>query len=304
MTNAIYRDHMGSDLTVVNNARVSFDKVSTLDENGKLRAADVNLIQYLARGMKKSEWREKIADIITVSSKFEAYDEHNNKKYNYERIEDTVNELMGMAQHWAPFAGTSIQLQMKAPVPIRTQCFKHKVGFVESEESRRYIKSIPELYIPDVFHTSAEDVKQGAGMAHNDNEYWRAKYTKMANKSIKLYCKMIDAGIAPEEARFVLPQGVYVNWIWTGSLASYARYYNQRSDKHSQTASRILAEEVGNVIYPLFPVSWTALCPRFKPKKVEMATPLPLDKAIERKLRTTDYDEAYDILSESTAKHN
>jgi len=70
---------------------------------------------------------------------------------------------------------------------------------------------------------------------------------------------MIKEKVAPEQARLILPQGVYVNWIWTGSLAAFARFYNQRTDPHAQKEIQDLAEEVGTIISELFPVSWKAL---------------------------------------------
>jgi len=70
---------------------------------------------------------------------------------------------------------------------------------------------------------------------------------------------MISAGIAPEEARFVLPQGTIVNWGWTGSLVGFASFYNQRSKPDSQRQVRDLAAQVGNIIEPLYPQTWKAL---------------------------------------------
>lgn len=228
---AEYINHMGDDLSVVNAARVSFDKESewepcdsssscptvwTEDDRGnwvKLSEADAKLIRYLAK--------------------------HN---------------------HWTPFAHTSIQLRMKAPVPIRTQCFKHKAGFTENEESRRYISSTPELFVPKVFRSKPEgSVKQGSGAAHSASEGWKAVYTDFGIEAINMYEQMIAEGICPEQARLILPQGCYVNWIWTGNLASFARFYNQRTDPHAQKEIQELAEMVGEIIQPLFPVSWAAL---------------------------------------------
>lgn len=226
---AQYVDHMGDDLSVVNAARVSFDKVSDWEPmcrcesenycNGdcifsdpQLSEADTRLIKYLAR--------------------------HN---------------------HWTPFAHTAITLRMEAPVPIRTQCFKHKQGFVENEESRRYIKSTPTLYYPEYFRTAPENAKQGSGGKHPHSSLWEGVYKDACEDMIKLYEEMIEDGVAPEQARFVLPQGVQVQWVWTGSLAAFARFVGQRKDPHAQREIQELADEVSRIIRPLFPVSWEAL---------------------------------------------
>ncbi len=70
---------------------------------------------------------------------------------------------------------------------------------------------------------------------------------------------MIADGVCPEQARFVLPQGVQVNWIWTGNLYAFANFYLKRTDAHAQKEIQQLAAMVGEVIAPLFPVSWKAL---------------------------------------------
>ena len=148
---------------------------------------------------------------------------------------------------------------MKAPIPIARQAFKHKIGFVESEESRRYISSFPEIYIPDYFRQAAESVKQGSAGKHGDNHYWLLEYKVHCQKGLSLYNQMIKDGICPEQARLILPQGTEVNWLWTGSLYAFANFFNQRTDSHAQKEIQDLAHEIGQIIAPLFPVSWPAL---------------------------------------------
>lgn len=255
--NAEYIGHLGDDLSVVNDARVSFSKKSDwiysgVDTNGPAEKAlsndDVRLIQYLARGCSAKDWGDLVYNI------YDAGQDH-----DFGRIECIVNDLQNMHTHWTPFAHQTIKLRMKAPVPIRTQCFKHKMGFVENEESRRYIKSTPELFVPDHFREAAKNVKQGSGKTHQRSFVWKEEYERQCWNSILMYEEMIEDGVCPEQARFVLPQGVMVNWIWTGNLASFARFYNQRTDPHAQKEIQDLALAVGEIIAPLYPVSWSAL---------------------------------------------
>jgi thymidylate synthase (FAD) len=292
---------MGSDLSVVNAARVSFDKTSTWDSysvhdqadevldpiypteddyikfkisqgwtfaglNGpshlyftRLKSNDVGLINYLARGLRKSEWLDKINYIYDVG-----------QQHTRDEIEETVLQLMDMAKHWAPFSHPHISLRMSAPVPIRTQAFKHKVGFSESEESRRYISSTPVLFVPEYFREKAENVKQGSGGKIVSSDDWLTVYTLHCQRAIQLYEDMLEGGVCEEQARFILPQGCEVNWIWTGSLAAYARFFNQRYDHHAQKEVQDLADMVGKIIEPLFPVSWEALT-RAKAKEAAKA---------------------------------
>lgn len=163
--------------------------------------------------------------------------------------------------HWTPFGHTSITLRMKAPVPIRTQCFKHKVGFVENEESRRYISSKPEYFAPERWRKTVENKKQGSGEdmlgveGINENFF----YEKHMKHSLYEYEEALARGVCEEQARFYLPQGCMVNWYWTGSVAAFARFAKQRLDSHAQVEIQDLAKMVDQIIEPLFPISWAAL---------------------------------------------
>jgi len=215
-----YVDHMGSDLTVVNAARVSFQKESDWEGDRNwtektLADRDQKLIKYLAK--------------------------HN---------------------HWTPFAHPQITLRIKAPISIRTQFFKHKQGFVENEVSRRYVTDPPEFYIPLWRKAPTEGAKQGSsGFIESAEEIHlrTQRYVDALESCIKHYESLIESGIAPEQARFVLPQGVFTEWWWTGSLAAFARFYKQRSDPHAQWEIQQYAEAVSSIIRKLFPESWSCL---------------------------------------------
>lgn len=166
-----------------------------------------------------------------------------------------------------PFSHTAIKLRCSAPVPIRTQAFKHKIGMVENEESRRYISSTPEIFIPDFFRVKPEgSIKQGSAGEHPYNSSWLHNYKAITESAVKAYEDMIEDGVCPEQARFILPQGTIVNWIWTGNLVSFANFYNKRTDPTAQKEVKILAEMVGEIVQPLFPVSWKALTKNKEPQ--------------------------------------
>lgn len=248
-------DHMGNDDSIVNAARVSFNKSAegyTPEENAKL-------IRYLAKH-----------------------------------------------KHDIPFAHTAITLRVKAPISIRTQCFKHKVGFVENEVSRRYVKEDVNFF--DVLFREKPEgsIKQGSGGDFTDRYFitvvnesdelttivkptqqeaevaLKEMHEKDASIEVidsgessqgtlqydyqlimtmchGLYKHMINVGVAPEQARFVLPQGAMTEWVWTGSLLAFARFYNLRKKPNAQKEVKDLALLVGDIIAPLYPVAWEAL---------------------------------------------
>lgn len=175
---------------------------------------------------------------------------------------ESLIEFLAREGHDIPFAHTAITFRVSAPVPVRTQCFKSKVGFIESEESRRYITSEPEIFIPDAFREAVKDKKQGSGNAHPDSTFLLAEYTTDARYMVGKYMSAIERGVCPEQARFWLPQGVMVNWVWTGSLLAYARFYNLRHKPDAQREVQVVAEKVGDILGDLFPISWKALTDR------------------------------------------
>ena len=179
--------------------------------------------------------------------------------------DEGIIEYLAKAGHFTPFTHPQITLRCSAPVPIRTQCFKSKIGFVENEESRRYIKTEPEIYVPEFWRSAPEgSIKQGSAGVHPLTDKASFFYKETCAKALELYLWMIEEGIAPEQARFCLPQGAMVNWIWTGSLQAYARFYGLRIDSHAQKEVQDIAIAIDKIIEPLFPYSWAALTQRHK----------------------------------------
>ena len=202
-------DWMGSDLTVVNAARVSFNKRSK-----ELSEGDEKLINYLAK--------------------------HN---------------------HWTPFAHPQVQFHIKAPIFVRTQLFKHKVGMVENEISRRYVDFEPDFYTPYYWRERPDkSIKQGSG----DKEIEGATrveeiYKQAVNFARDAYDVALIEGVAPEIARGILPQCMYTEWYWTGSLASLARVVKQRGEHTAQEETQHYAFAIDDIMCDLFPVAWRAL---------------------------------------------
>ena len=216
----------GTDKTVARAARVSFnsDDLST-DE---LSAKDEKLIHYLAKN-----------------------------------------------KHTSCFEHMGATLKLKVPIFIARQIQRHRT-FSYNEISRRYVDSPPEFFWPDKWRKRADNVKQGSSdeevkvfgkawiFEHdmeeakaNDTVQGAAEYT-LAH-CVTTYNEMLNAGVAPELARMILPQNMFVTWVWTGSLLSFYQLYKLRSEAHAQREAQDFAEMVKDVIAPLYPESWKAL---------------------------------------------
>lgn len=227
-----YIEHMGSDLTVVNAARVSFEKESEAED-----------WEYLDLG-------QASGDFVAVLN------EKDQKLIKY----------LAKHNHWTPFGHCQVTFRIKAPIFVARQLGKHQVGMVWNEVSRRYVDTEPEFYEPEVWRKRADNVKQGSSeeISDWDGYFWDVKDDDMVindhlRNTINLYQRMILEGVCPEQARMILPQSMYTEWYWTGSLAAWARVCKLRLDPHSQQETRRIAELISAKCEKIWPVSWKEL---------------------------------------------
>jgi thymidylate synthase (FAD) len=148
-----------------------------------------------------------------------------------------------------------VTLRIKAPVSIRTQFFKHKQGFVENEISRRYVSFDPEFYRPKWRGRPTDGAKQGSEDFIDVDSETQQVFDNTIRSAVYTYNQLLEQGVAPEQARFVLPQGMFTEWFWTGSLAAYMRFISQRIDAHAQWEIRQYAIAISGVMERLFPWS-------------------------------------------------
>lgn len=163
--------------------------------------------------------------------------------------------------HWTPFAHVQVQLRIKAPVFVARQLVKHQVGLVWNEISRRYVDFTPEFHAPEAWRKRAPNKKQGSldETLDNDsllyNSYW-----DLMTKAEDLYSFMLEKGVAPEQARMVLPQSMMTEWYWTGSLAAFGRVVSQRLSEDAQYECRVVAEKIDQLLVNHEPISYSWSC--------------------------------------------
>jgi thymidylate synthase (FAD) len=148
------------------------------------------------------------------------------------------------------------------PIFVAREWYRHQIGFARNEVSRRYVDSTPECWIPSPDQIRERDpkLKQGSKETSVINAEELHQLMKTHTEvNVMLYEDLISRGVAPEIARCILPQSMVTEFIETGSLAAYARLYKLRTDPGAQRETRRYAEMIGEIIEPLFPVSWKAL---------------------------------------------
>lgn len=214
----IHPERWGDDLDVVNAARVSFSKVSE-----KFTDQDAKLINYLAKH-----------------------------------------------QHFSPFNHSFLSFRMKAPIFVARQLVKHKF-MPWNEVSRRYVDDEPEFFYPTEWRKRAVNVKQGSSDERCDAMYeeqdmnmlipWESEdfwVRSLMENVVAQYQCLLDKGVAPEQARMMLPQNMMTEWIWSGTLGAFLSMIKLRLDNHAQYESRVLITELAKYVKQYFPASYAA----------------------------------------------
>jgi thymidylate synthase (FAD) len=206
MISATLIDYMGSDLSVVNAARVSFGKVSDWNEPSMGKASglsdrDAKLVRYLA-----------------------------------------------VHKHISPFGHAFCTWHVKAPVFVARQLVKHK--FLRwNEISRRYVDDEPEFYTPDVWRGRSADKKQGSEGVVKLYGVAEQIVDDYAAEALTAYQVLLEAGVAPEQARMVLPQSTMTEWYWSGSLDAFADMCRLRITPDTQYETRQVALMIDKKMY-------------------------------------------------------
>jgi thymidylate synthase (FAD) len=227
---------MGSDLKVVNAARVSFAKQSNWERPFEgnqdlkfLSDGDAKLINYLAKH-----------------------------------------------SHWTPFAHCQLTFHVKAPIFVARQLVKHQVGLVWNEVSRRYVDDAPEFWLPEEngWRLRAANKKQGSSDETTSHAVFKDLVTgerveepinsvlgSFQDAATRLYNDLLESGVAPEQARMILPVNLYTEWHWTGSLMAFARVCQLRLDPHAQKEVQYIAQDIDAALRKTTQLqhSWNAL---------------------------------------------
>jgi len=198
-------DTLGNDLSIVNAARISFNK-------------------------RKDEFDEKDAQLL---------------------------RFLAINDHTAPFRHCQLTFHVKAPIFVLRQWMRYKIASDFNEISGRYVDlGDVEYYTPEVFRKQAKINKQGSEGQVDENNLVEIKelYEDAMYGNLELYRRLLDKGVCKEQARAVLPLGIYSEVYWTASLQSVCHFIKQRTDSHAQWEIQQYAEVVKTLMLQHFPI--------------------------------------------------
>ena len=265
----------GSDLGIVNAARKSFGRRSEwqLTNNtdphhgGKiapyheLSDKDKRLLEFLARGMTADDFGEFLSEVADGHSWMDDFSLDTRDWSELPDVTKLLWQWRNTPTHDTPFNHGFFSFEVKAPIFVARHLVKHEY-LIMSEYSRRYITDDVEFYVPEVWRKAAKDVKQGSsseavgmyeslwGFANTDEDY-----CAHMKEGVYLYNHLIEQGVAPEQARMVLPQSLMTSWTWSGTLGAFANMCRLRLNKDTQYETRLVAESVYSELKKQFPVS-------------------------------------------------
>ena len=204
-------DKLGSDLTVVNSARVSFGKRKDVFDSN-----DRKLVKYLAKN-----------------------------------------------KHWSPFRHMMVQFHVKAPEFVMRQWYKHVVGIETSssssakdhawnEISGRYVP-VSDFYIPANWRKQSDNNKQASEGSIEDQKSADEVFNYAMNEILNSYQKLLDLGVAKEQARMMLPLNQYTEVYWTASFQAIMNFIELRDEATAQWEIREYAIAMKELMYEIYP---------------------------------------------------
>ncbi len=204
-------DKLGSDLTVVNSARVSFGK-----RKEKFDESDRKLIRFLAKN-----------------------------------------------KHWSPFRHMMVQFHVKAPEFVMRQWYKHVVGIETSsassakdhawnEISGRYVP-VNDFYVPANWRRQSADNKQASEGSIEDQNSANEVFKTVMAEMLDSYQKLLDIGVAKEQARMILPLNQYTEVYWTASFQAIMNFIDLRNEATAQWEIQQYAKTMKDLMMDIYP---------------------------------------------------
>ena len=239
MIEVTYIDHMGSDLSVVNAARVSFGKKSDWMmrvHNGEakvLQHKDDKLIKYLAKHKHISPFGHAFASFHVKAPVFVA---RQLVKHKFLR--------------WNEISRRYVDEDPEFYIP---ENWREKSDDKKQGSGDGFVNMLPQ-----------DDTDEYADDKSYLADYWEVDTTRYVDDNAYFhamctYKDLIAAGVCPEQARMVLPQSMMTEWYWSGSLDAFADMCHLRCKSDTQLETQIVANYIDDKMQELFPVSWEAL---------------------------------------------
>ena len=196
-----------------------------------------------------SDGKKSIEDIVCYCARVSNPANQSNTETNERLIRYLIKN-----HHWSPFEMVSVCLEIETTRDIARQILRHR-SFSFQEFSQRY--AVAENY--ETREARIQDIKNRQNSIETDNaeleNEWEKKQTELATQAFETYQWALTQGIAKEQARAVLPEGMTQSRMYmNGTLRSWIHYIQLRSGNGTQKEHRIIALACAKAISPIFPM--------------------------------------------------
>jgi thymidylate synthase (FAD) len=164
-------------------------------------------------------------------------------------------------RHGTPFEHNAFRFHIRAPIFVAREWMRHRVGSF-NEFSMRYAKATDDFYVPEPEDVRSQVGKPGAysfepvsdELAETTREELRAVY----EAAYATYQRLVEAGVARELARSVMPVGAYTEFFWTVNARSLMNFVSLRAAETAQREIRRYADACERFLAERMPVTYDA----------------------------------------------
>lgn len=185
------------------------------------------------------------------------------RKDKYDKSDERLVRYLAKHKHFSPFRHLIVQFHIKAPEFVTRQLYKHVVGIETSsssitkdhawnEISGRYVP-VEEYYIPENWRQQSEDSKQASVGSVKEQEEAAEAYIKAIQVGKHYYERLLELGVAKEQARIVMPLSQYTEVYWTASFQAIANFIELRDEPTAQWEIREYAKVLKEQMFAIYP---------------------------------------------------
>tara|TARA_A100001515_G_scaffold5288_1_gene4860 strand:+ start:12058 stop:12762 length:705 start_codon:yes stop_codon:yes gene_type:complete len=204
---------------------------------------------------------DKLGNDLTVANS--ARVSFGKRKTEYDKTDERLVRYLAKHKHFSPFRHLVVQFHIKAPEFVMRQWYKHVVGVETTsshstkdhawnEISGRYVP-VEEYYIPENWRQQSEDNKQASFGSVKEQEEANETYKKALQVTKYYYEKLLELGVAKEQARIMLPLSQYTEVYWTASFQAIVNFIELRDEPTSQWEIREYAKVLKEQMFALYP---------------------------------------------------
>lgn len=158
--------------------------------------------------------------------------------------------------HLTPFEHALFKVHVSAPIFVARQWFRHRFA-AYNEMSFRYTEAKDYYYFPETWRAQDKKNKQGSVSAATlDQDATHRMFKEQVDAMVATYKKMLEAGVAREMARMILPVNLYTEFYWTVNARSLMNFVALRADGHAQLEIQKYGEAMARIFQEKMPWTW------------------------------------------------